>query len=298
MVEYRSVDASPVEVFMQSDLSLTVERAVATIRERSALRPRFGITLGTGLGGLVESVDVETRIPYAAIPGFPEPRVTSHVGTLILGHLAGQPVALLEGRYHFYEGYTLDELTLPVRVLKGLGVDVAIFSNAAGGLDPRFDRGDILLISDHINLMGLNPLVGPNDDTLGPRFPDMSEPYDRSFLGKLEEIALEQGTKTQRGVYAALTGPCLETAAEYRMLRILGADAVGMSTVPEVIVAVHSGLRSVGISCITDMCLPDALEPVDIDAILRVAGESEPKIRALVGRFVETFGRDAEAAGS
>jgi purine-nucleoside phosphorylase len=211
-----------------------------------------------------------------------------HEGTLILGNLGGKPVACLEGRYHCYEGYTLEEVTLPVRVLKALGVEYAIFSNAAGGLNPQFQKGDIMLIEDHINLMGVNPLVGPNDESLGPRYPDMSEPYDLRALARMEEIALESRIRTQRGVYVALTGPCLETRAEYRFLRTIGADAVGMSTVPEIIVAVHSGLKSIGISCITDICLPDALKAVEISEIIRVASEAEPKIALLVQRFVET----------
>ncbi|MEM7235389.1 MAG: purine-nucleoside phosphorylase [Planctomycetota bacterium] len=268
------------------DLKTRVDEAAAAIKSRVDISPRFGITLGTGLGGFAEELDVVDRIPYAAIPHFPEPRVETHDGTLVLGHLAGQPVAALEGRYHFYEGYTLEEITLPVRVLKALGIEIAIFSNAAGGLNPQHQKGDILLITDHINLMGVNPLVGPNDDRLGPRFPDMVEPYDRDLTGRLERLALAAGIKTQRGVYAGLTGPCLETAAEYRFLQIIGADAVGMSTVPEVIVAVHSGLRSVGLSCITDLCLPDALEPVNIEEIIRVAGETEPQIRRLVRELI------------
>ena len=271
-----------------TELKLKVEKAVYSIRETCKIRPRFGITLGTGLGGLVDEIVVECRIPYAHLPGFPEPRVMSHDGTLILGSLGGRPVVALEGRYHFYEGYSLEEITLPVRVMKALGVELAIFSNAAGGLNPQFRRGDIMLISDHINLMGCNPLIGPNDDELGPRFPDMSEPYDRESIDRLEAIAIEEGLSTHKGVYAAMTGPCLETAAEYRFLRIIGADAVGMSTVPEVVVAVHAGLKVVGLSCITDMCLADALEPVDIDEILRVAGDAEPRITRLIRRLIET----------
>ena len=265
-----------------------VDSAVRSIRQRTRLEPVFGITLGTGLGGLIGEMDVESRVPYEEIPGFPEPRVTSHSGTLIFGRLAGRPVVALEGRYHYYEGYTLEEITLPVRVLKGLGVRLAVFSNAAGGLDPRFRLGDIMLITDHLNLMGVNPLIGPNDDRLGPRFPDMSQPYDREITDRLERIALDEGLRVQRGVYAAMTGPNLETAAEYRFLRLIGAHAIGMSTVPEVLVAVHSGLRSAGISCITDMCLPDALKPVDIDEIIRVAGEAEPRITRLIRRLIET----------
>jgi purine-nucleoside phosphorylase len=258
------------------------------VQARSRLRPSVGITLGTGLGGLASEIEVEARIPYAEIPGFPEPRVISHEGALTIGRLGGKTVAALEGRYHFYEGYSLEELTLPVRVLRALGVELAIFSNAAGGLNPAFEKGDIMVITDHLNLMGANPLVGPNDDALGPRFPDMCEPYDLGLVREVELIARGLGIRVQRGVYAGLTGPCLETRAEYRYLRTIGADAVGMSTVPEVIVAVHAGLRVVGLSCITDMCLPDALAPVQIEEILRVAAAAEPKMRALVKRLLET----------
>ncbi|MBI4600986.1 MAG: purine-nucleoside phosphorylase [Planctomycetes bacterium] len=268
-------------------LRLRVEAAAAAVRARSRTSPRFGITLGTGLGGLTREIEVEARIPYKEIPGFPEPRVTSHDGTLVLGTLAGQPVAALEGRYHFYEGYSLEDITLPVRVLKALGVETAVFSNAAGGLNPAYRAGDIMVISDHLNLMGVNPLVGPNDEALGPRFPDMCEPYHLGLAAGLEAIALEHRIRAHRGVYAALTGPCLETRAEYRFLRTAGADAVGMSTVPEVIVAVHAGLRVAGISCITDVCIPDALKPAVIEEILRVAGETEPKMTLLVRKLIE-----------
>ncbi len=264
----------------------TIERAATAIRARTDARPRYGITLGTGLGGLAGEIDVDVRIRYEEIPGFPEPRVESHEGTLIIGRLGGQTVAALEGRYHFYEGYTLDEMTLPLRVLKALGVEIAIFSNAAGGLNPQFDRGDIMIIVDHINLMGVNPLIGPNDDSLGPRFPDMARPYDEALSARLEDIARAERIAVRRGIYAAMTGPCLETRAEYRMLRTIGADAIGMSTVPEVIVGVHAGLRNVGISCITDLCLPDALEPVVIEDIIAVANEAEPKMTKLITELI------------
>jgi purine-nucleoside phosphorylase len=274
---------------MNASLDETIGRAAAAIRERSSLVPRFAVTLGTGLGTITDSLEVDVRIPYPEIPGFPDPRVTSHEGALVLGRMGGRPVAVLEGRYHYYEGYSLAEITLPIRVARRLGVELAVFSNAVGGLNPLFRRGGIMLITDHINLMGVNPLVGPNDDRVGPRFPDMSQPYDRAATAHLASIALEEGIPIERGVYAALTGPSLETAAEYRYLRIIGADAVGMSTAPEVIAGVHCGLRCVGISCITDMCLPDALEPVDISEILRVAAETGPRISRIVGRFISSF---------
>lgn len=273
---------------MDPKLKEKIDTAVGAIREQSSLEPRFGITLGTGLGSITDSLEVDVRIPYAAIPGFPEPRVTSHDGSLTLGKLAGRPVAVLEGRYHYYEGYSLDEITLPVRVLRALGVELAIFSNASGGLNPQYRRGEIVIMTDHINLMGVNPLIGPNDDRLGPRFPDMSEPYDRETIERLTALARDEKIPVERGVYVALTGPNLETAAEYRFLRIIGADVVGMSTVPEVLAAIHAGMRCAGISCVTDMCLPDALQPVNIDEILRVAGEAGPRISCLVERLIET----------
>jgi len=274
---------------MQNNLKKRIHEAARAIQERTKLSPRFGITLGTGLGGLTREIEIEARIPYSEIPGFPEPRVTSHEGVLVIGHLGGEPAIALEGRYHYYEGYTLEEITFPVRVMKALGVEVAVFSNAAGALNPSFRAGDIMILSDHVNLMGINPLIGPNDEDLGPRFPDMCDPYDPKLVSLLEQIALENAIRAFRGVYVALTGPCLETRAEYRFLRIIGADAVGMSTVPEVIVAVHAGLRVVGISCITDTCLPDALKPVNIEEILRVAGEAEPKMTLLVKSLVKTY---------
>lgn len=274
---------------MTTPLKAKIEAAVAVIRSRSNLTPQFGITLGTGLGGLVREIAVEARIPYADIPHFPQVRVTSHAGNLVLGKLAGKSVVALEGRYHLYEGYSSEEITLPVRVMKALGVECAIFSNASGGLNPQFRTGDIMIIADHINLMGMNPLIGPNDDTLGPRFPDMCDPYDPGLLAALEALALETGIRAQRGVYVALPGPSLETRAEYRFLRTIGADAVGMSTVPEVLVAIHAGMKVAGLSCITDLCLPDALKPVKIEEILRVAAEAEPKMTALVRRLVERY---------
>lgn len=270
----------------RSKLREMVEAARDVIRSRSRLSPRFGITLGTGLQGLSKEIEVEARIPYGEIPGFPDPRGMFHRGTLLIGTLEGKAVAALEGRYHYYEGYSLEEITFPVRVLKALGVEIALFSNAAGGLNPNFRKGDILLIVDHLNLMGVNPLIGPNDDALGPRFPDMSQPYDLELVERLEAIALKHGIRTWRGVYAAMTGPSLETRAEYRFLRLIGADAIGMSTVPEVIVAVHAGLRVAAISCITDLCLPDALQPVVLEDILRTAAEAEPKIGRIVREFI------------
>ncbi len=269
-----------------TELKQNIEAAVGAIRQVSALKPRVGIILGTGLGALAEKIEAEARLEYASIPHFPTSTVDTHAGELILGRLEGQPVVALSGRFHVYEGYTLQQVTFPIRVARALGIDTLIVSNAAGGLNPQFSAGDLMLITDHINLMGDNPLIGPNDDSLGPRFPDMCEPYAKSLVALAETIALEKGIKVQRGVYAALTGPCLETPAEYRFLRIIGADAVGMSTVPEVIVAIHAGLKVLGLSAITDECLPDALKPANIDEIIATANRIEPQMSVIVQECV------------
>lgn len=262
-------------------LSEKVEEAVQFIRKQSDLTPSIGIILGTGLNNLAEQIEATARISYEDIPHFPEATVDTHAGDLVLGHLGGKSVAALAGRFHYYEGYSLQEVTFPVRVAKALGVKALIVSNAAGGLNPEFASGDLMVITDHINFMGDNPLIGPNDDRLGPRFPDMSEPYTRAFIDLAEAKALELGIQLRRGVYLGCPGPCLETRAEYRLMRGMGADAVGMSTVPEVIVAVHAGLKVLGFSAITDECLPDALEPVDIDKIIATANAIEPQLARL-----------------
>lgn len=272
---------------MLSTLSAKVSEAVEAIGSHGAGAPTIGIILGTGLGGLAESIDATCRIDYEDIPHFPKSTVDTHSGELILGTLGNKSVVALSGRFHFYEGYSLQEVTFPVRVAKALGIDTLIVSNAAGGLNPQFRAGDLMLISDHINLMGDNPLVGANDDALGPRFPDMSEPYSELLMDLAESIALEEGIKLQRGVYLGCQGPSLETRAEYRMMRFMGADAVGMSTVPEVIVAVHCGLRVLGFSAITDECFPDALEPVNIDKIIEIANNAEPILTKLVKSCVD-----------
>lgn len=259
-----------------------VAEAATLIRSQSTLRPEVGVILGTGLGSLADRLEAEARIPYHEIPHFPASTVDTHAGELVLGTLAGTPVVALSGRFHFYEGYSLQEVTFPIRVARALGIHSLVVSNAAGGLNPQFRTGDLMLISDHINFIGDNPLIGPNDDTLGPRFPDMCEPYSAGLLDLAETKALELGIKTQRGVYLACSGPCLETRAEYRMMRHIGADAVGMSTVPEVIVAVHAGLKVLGFSAITDECFPDALAPVDIEKIIATANAVEPEMSRLV----------------
>lgn len=264
------------------DLFDKIEEAVAAIRSHWDQTPRVGIILGTGLGGLVEQVESPTMIDYEEIPHFPKSTAVSHRGRLVCGMLEGVPIVAMEGRIHQYEGYPLKQITLPVRVMKALGADLLIVTHAVGGMNPLYKPGDVMVIDDQINLMGDNPLVGINDDRLGPRFPDMSAPYTPELIDVGLEIARKQDFVAHRGVMVAVTGPNLETRAEYRFLRAIGADVVGMSTVPEVIVAVHSGMRVFGLSVITDMCLPDALKAAEVEEIIAVANSAEPKLRALV----------------
>jgi purine-nucleoside phosphorylase len=259
-----------------------VNEAVEAIRPHWQGNAKVGIILGTGLGTLAGEIETEATIAYPDIPHFPTSTSVGHTGQLVLGKLAGLPVVAMEGRFHAYEGYTYQQLTFPVRVMKALGADMLVVSNACGGMNPHYKLGDIVVIDDHINLMGGNPLVGVNDDALGPRFPDMSAPYDAELLDQAMEIARQENFAAHRGVYVAVLGPNLETRAEYRFLRAIGSDVVGMSTVPEVIVAVHSGMRVLGLSVVTDMCLPDALTPANVEEILAVAAEAEPKLRKLV----------------
>ncbi len=266
-----------------------IEEATAAIRERCSLEPRVGIILGTGLGGLGAEIDVDESIPYEEIPHFPLSTVESHSGRLLVGHLGDTPVVAMQGRFHRYEGYSLAEVTFPVRVLRALGAETLVVSAACGGMDPLWAPGDLVLIEDHINMLGENPLVGPNLDDLGPRFPDMSAPYDLELQERAIAIALKDGVQLRRGVYVAVVGPNLETRAEYRMLRALGADVVGMSTVPEVIVARHMGVRVLGIAIITDQCLPDALEPADVPTIIATAMKAEPSLTRIITRIVETL---------
>lgn len=273
-----------------TSLGEKVRESAAFVRTQSKALPEVGIVLGTGLGSLVDSIENAVRIPYETIPHFPTSTVDTHAGELVLGTLAGLSVVALSGRFHFYEGYSLQEVTFPIRVARELGIHTLVVSNAAGGLNPQFRSGDLMLIADHINMLGDNPLIGPNDDTLGPRFPDMCEPYSHALLDLAETKALELGIKTQRGVYLACSGPCLETRAEYRFMRLIGADAVGMSTVPEVIVAVHAGLRVLGFSAITDECFPDALEPVNIEKIIATANAVEPQLTRLLTAILHELG--------
>lgn len=273
-----------------TELRAMVDEALAHIRKETPTVPAVGIILGTGLGGLVQEIETEVVLDYGDIPHFPISTVESHHGKLIIGTLAGMPVVAMQGRFHFYEGYSLKQVTFPVRVMHALGVRTLLISNAAGGMNPTFRRGDIMVIWDHINLIGDNPLIGPNDDTLGPRFPDMSEAYSGSLIALAEQVALDESIPLRKGVFVAVAGPNLETRAEYRFLRAIGADAVGMSTVPENIVAVHMSMQVLAFSIITDECFPDALEPVDVPAIIQTANETEPRLRALMRGVVARLG--------
>src|SRR5581483_8259752 len=284
----RTTDNGPRTTDMM-ELYDQIQQAVRAIRARWAGKPRVGIILGTGLGGFAAEIATEAALPYGDIPHFPTSTVVTHAGQLVCGQLAGKAVVAMEGRFHYYEGYSLKEITLPVRVMKALGCEVLIVSNACGGINPQFDKGDLMIIEDHINLMGDNPLIGKNDDRLGERFPDMCYPYDRGLLQLARRIALEEQIVCYQGVFVAVSGPNLETRAEYRFLRTIGADVVGMSTVPEVIVGVHARMRILGISVITDVCLPDALEPVSIPDIIATANAAEKNLRVLVRRVVEAL---------
>ena len=264
-----------------------IEEAVRFLRSKTSLEPAIGIILGTGLGGLVREIRAELVVDYAEIPHFPVSTVESHHGKLIFGTLAGKQVMAMQGRFHMYEGYSLQQVTFPVRVMHLLGVRTLLISNAAGGMNPQFSRGTIMVITDHINLLGDNPLIGPNDETLGPRFPDMSEPYSKELVRLAEEVALQMKIRTERGVFVAVPGPNLETRAEYRFLRLIGADAVGMSTVPENIVANHMGMKVLGFSIITDECFPDALQPANVADIIAVANRTEPHLTAIMKAVVE-----------
>ena len=264
------------------ELAAEIQQAAEAIRRTWSGKPTVGIILGTGLGGLAEQIEMEATLDYEAIPHFPRSTSVGHTGQLVCGRLQGATLVAMEGRFHAYEGYSHRQITFPVRVMKALGADLLIVSNACGGMNPQYARGDIMVIEDHINLMAGNPLVGINDDALGPRFPDMIAPYDPELIDAALEIARREDFAAHKGVYVAVTGPNLETRAEYRFLRAIGADVVGMSTVPEVIVAVHAGMRTLGLSIVTDMCLPDALAPANIDEILATAAAAEPKLRKIV----------------
>ncbi len=280
--------ASPESVTTEARHALgRIMAAVAAIRSRYTGSPDVAIILGTGLGALGREIAVDVSIDYAEIPGFPLSTVESHSGRLLFGALGGKQVVAMQGRFHRYEGYSLQAVSFPVRVMRALGARTLVVSNACGVMNPLWDKGELMLIADHINLLGDNPLIGPNDDSLGPRFPDMSLPYDPELREIARDVAMKAKMVLREGVYVAVTGPNLETRAEYRMLRNAGADVVGMSTVPEVIVAVHAGMRVLGISILTDRCFPDALEPVTVDEIIAVAARAEPQLTTLVRGVLE-----------
>lgn len=274
----------------QTQIANVVE-AVTLIREGTDLRPRIGLILGTGLGALSQSIAVQHTVPYESIPHFPASTVESHGGSLLLGVLHGVPVVCMQGRVHVYEGYSAREVTFPIRVMGALGIEGLLISTACGGMNPDYRRGDLMLLSDHINLQGVNPLVGPNVETWGPRFPDMSEPYDLELRRSAKEIAQTHGIKLHEGVYVSVLGPNLETRAEYRFLRQIGADVVGMSTTPEVIVARHMDLRVMAIGVITDECFPDTLQPVKLEEVLQAAAHAEPHLTAILSDVVGTFAK-------
>jgi len=269
------------------DLWQKVEAAADFIRSRCEFAPEIGLILGTGLGDLGGMIESPCAIPYGEVPHFVKSTATSHEGVLICGTLGGRRVMVMQGRVHYYEGYSMQEITLPVRVMKALGAGALLMSNAVGGMNPQLRPGDLTMITDHINLMGDNPLVGPNDERLGVRFPDMSEPYDRDFMAVMEQVALDRKIPLKRAVYAAVAGPNLETGAEYRFLRAIGADTVGMSSVPECLAAVHGGMRVIGLQVVTDSCFPDALKPAVVEEIIKVANGAQPKLEALVTGFLE-----------
>ncbi len=259
-----------------------ITEATNFIQQQFSVTPQLGLILGTGLGGLAEQIESTVTIPYEEIPHFPQSTVESHAGQLVCGLLNGVPVVAMEGRFHHYEGYTMQQVTFPVRVMRALGAETLFITNAAGGMNASYQLADIMLIEDHINLQPENPLRGINDDRLGPRFPDMCEPYNRELLNMTQSTAQELGMTTQQGVLVAVAGPNLETCAEYRMLQTMGADCVTMSTVPEVIVAIHAGMRVLGMSIVTDICLPDSLEPVNIEKILAVAAQGGEHLAKLI----------------
>ncbi len=270
-----------------AEINLQINETKLYLRKFTSTKPEVGIVLGTGLGGLAKEIEIETEIAYTDLPHFPVSTVETHAGKLIFGRLGGKRVVAMQGRFHYYEGYSMRQITFPVRVMKALGAETLLVSNACGGMNSNYRAGDLMVIEDHINLLGDNPLIGLNDDELGPRFPDMSTPYDKSMIALAERVALEARIPLQKGVYVAVSGPNLETRAEYRFLKAIGADVVGMSTVPEIIVAVHSGMRTLGISVVTDECFPDALKPANIAEIIKTANRTEPNLTLIMKRVVE-----------
>lgn len=264
-----------------------IEEAVEFVRSKVTKIPKIAIILGTGLGGLAKELDLEFELDYHEIPHFPISTVESHRGKLLFGKISDKDVMIMQGRFHYYEGYSMQRLTFPIRMMKFLGVETLLISNACGSLNPVIKAADLMIIDDHINLLGDNPLIGENHEKFGPRFPDMSRPYSPELIKKAEDIALKNHIKVHKGVYAAMSGPSLETRAEYRMLRLMGADVIGMSTVPENIVANQMGMTVFGISIITDECYPDSLKPVNIHEIIETAGRAEPNLTKLIKLLIE-----------
>jgi purine-nucleoside phosphorylase len=264
-----------------------IQEAANYIKAKCDIVPEVGIILGTGLGNFPEMMSVDTIIEYSDIPNFPVSTVQSHQGKLLIGHIGDKTLAVMQGRFHYYEGYSLYEVTFPIRVLKEIGITVLIITNAAGGMNAIYEKGDIVVIDDHINLTGLNPLIGVSDERFGIRFPDMSMPYDEKLKDLVYTAANEEGLTLKSGTYLWVTGPCLETRAEYKFMHAIGADLVGMSTVPEVIVGVQAGLRIVGLSCVTDLCIPESLQPVNIEEIIKTAEEAGPKMDHIIKRLLD-----------
>jgi len=280
------VSAAHGEGVTANGLYRRVQEAARALKKICPQTPRAAVILGTGLGGLAQQIQNMRSLPYGKVPHFPMSTVKSHAGRVVAGELSGVPVVAFDGRFHLYEGWSLEQVTLPVRAAKALGAEYLFLSGACGGLNPLYQKGDLALLDDHINLMGLNPLLGPNDDRLGPRVPDLCAPYDRGLLARAEVLCMEAQIRAHRAVYVAVTGPNLETRAEYRFLRTIGADVVGMSTVPEALAAVHAGLKVFGASIVTDLCFPDTLAPAHIDEIIAVANAAEPRVTKLVTRLI------------
>ncbi len=272
-----------------SELLKKINETVEVIRTKTSKDYTIGIILGTGLGGLVKDLEIEFEFDYSELPHFSLSTVESHHGKLLFGKIEGKDVVVMQGRFHYYEGYSMQEITYPVRVMKFLGVKYLLVSNASGGMNPQYTRGDIMVIQDHINMLGDNPLIGKNENSLGQRFPDMSEPYSNALIELAEKAALDNKIKLQKGVYVAVPGPNLETKAEYRFLRTTGADVVGMSTIPENIVANHMGMKVLGLSIVTDECFPDKLKPIDVTEIIATANEAEPKMTTIIKEVIKSL---------
>jgi len=266
-----------------------IKETVQYVKANVPFEPTYGIILGTGLGRLVDEIDVEHSLDYSTIPNFPVSTVESHEGKLLFGMIGEKKVVAMQGRFHYYEGYDMKEITFPVRVLKELGIKMLFISNACGGLNRDYKKGDLMILNDHINLFPGNPLIGENYEELGPRFPDMSNPYDRELVEKAKSIAQNNEVNVHVGVYVGLPGPNLETRAEYAFLRTIGADVVGMSTVPEVIVANHTKIPVFAISVITDECFPETLQPVTIEEVIEVANKAEPKMTLVMKELITSL---------